>query len=104
MQSPITTPPPGLFRPYSRGNGQNIASIRPHDQSLTMAQNLWTTQAQNEEIFAEAFAKCQNVILFFSINGSKAFQGYVRPPLIPHRLLPHTRLTNHSPLFPHRHA
>jgi hypothetical protein len=52
-----------------------------------MAQDLWTTQAQNEDIFAEAFAKCKNVILFFSINGSKAFQGYVRPS-IPYRVLP----------------
>jgi hypothetical protein len=52
-----------------------------------MSQDLWTTQAQNEDIFAEAFAKCKNVILFFSINGSKAFQGYVRPS-IPHLLPP----------------
>lgn len=46
-------------------------------RQLSSLQNLWTTQVQNGEILSEAYAKCKNVILFFSINKSRAFQGYV---------------------------
>lgn len=37
------------------------------------------TQAQNTETLTSAFAQCKNVILFFSVNKSGAFQGYVCP-------------------------
>ncbi|KAL2266183.1 hypothetical protein VTJ83DRAFT_5535 [Remersonia thermophila] len=43
-----------------------------------MEDGLWTTQVQNEKILSDAFVQCKNVILFFSINKSKAFQGYAR--------------------------
>ncbi|KAH6640617.1 YT521-B-like domain-containing protein [Chaetomium tenue] len=55
-----------------------VKSFNHDNVRLCMEENLWTTQPQNEEILSEAFAKCKNVILFFSINGSKAFQGYAR--------------------------
>jgi hypothetical protein len=44
---------------------------------------LWTTQVQNGELFKEAFNTCKNVILVFSINKSKAFQGYARMESVP---------------------
>ncbi|KAH6842962.1 YT521-B-like domain-containing protein [Chaetomium sp. MPI-CAGE-AT-0009] len=55
-----------------------VKSFNQENVRICMEENLWTTQLQNGEILAEAFAKCKNVILFFSINGSKAFQGYAR--------------------------
>ncbi len=42
-----------------------------------MEDGLWATQSQNGEILMSAFAQCRNVILVFSINKSRAFQGYV---------------------------
>jgi hypothetical protein len=39
--------------------------------------SIWTTQIENGEIFKQAFLKCKNVILVFSVNQSRAFQGYV---------------------------
>lgn len=33
--------------------------------------------AKNTDTLTRAFAQCRNVILFFSINKSRAFQGYV---------------------------
>jgi hypothetical protein len=38
---------------------------------------LWITKAKNGSLFASAFKQHQNVYLLFSINKSKAFQGYV---------------------------
>lgn len=40
------------------------------------------TQAQNNETLTSAFAQCKNVILFFSVNKSRAFQGYVRVSVV----------------------
>ncbi|POR37356.1 Uncharacterized protein TPAR_02433 [Tolypocladium paradoxum] len=39
---------------------------------------LWVTQAKNGPAFTEAFKDCQSVILFFSINKSRGFQGFAR--------------------------
>ena len=40
-------------------------------------QGLWVTQAKNGAVFTKAFLECQSVILFFSINKSHCFQGFV---------------------------
>jgi len=45
--------------------------------------SIWTTQIQNGDLFKEAFLNCKNVILVFSINQSKAFQGYARMENLP---------------------
>ncbi|TAQ88039.1 hypothetical protein B7494_g3652 [Chlorociboria aeruginascens] len=45
--------------------------------------SIWTTQVQNGQTFKEAFQTCRNVILVFSINKSKAFQGYARMESLP---------------------
>ncbi|KAK2612979.1 hypothetical protein QQS21_000908 [Conoideocrella luteorostrata] len=39
---------------------------------------LWITQAKNGPLFTQAFRECKSVVLFFSINKSKAFQGYAK--------------------------
>jgi len=56
-------------------------STYPKQPFAKFAQSIWTTQAQNGPIFAEAFENCKNVILVFSINKSRAFQGYVSHPI-----------------------
>jgi YTH domain-containing protein 1 len=48
-----------------------------HDVELVL-QCLWTTQVQNGDMLSDAFKKCKNVILFFSVNKSQRFQGYAR--------------------------
>jgi YTH domain-containing protein 1 len=45
-------------------------------------QSIWTTQVENGEIFKSAFLKYKNVVLVFSVNQSRAFQGYVSDPLL----------------------
>lgn len=56
-------------------------------------QGLWATQVKNGPVLAQAFEECQSVILFFSINKSRAFQGFVSlapcppaPPPFPYYL------------------
>ncbi|KAG7286204.1 hypothetical protein NEMBOFW57_008510 [Staphylotrichum longicolle] len=55
-----------------------VKSFNEENVRRCMEDGLWTTQVQNGEILAEAYATCQNVILFFSVNKSRAFQGYAR--------------------------
>ncbi|KAL2162084.1 hypothetical protein VTH06DRAFT_7869 [Thermothelomyces fergusii] len=55
-----------------------LKSFNDDNVRRCMEENLWTTQIPNAEILAKAFAGCKNVILFFSVNKSKAFQGYAR--------------------------
>ncbi|KAI0016784.1 YT521-B-like domain-containing protein [Xylariomycetidae sp. FL0641] len=39
---------------------------------------VWATSAANADLFTRAFAECKNVILFFSTNRSRLFNGYAR--------------------------
>ncbi|KAK4147590.1 YT521-B-like domain-containing protein [Dichotomopilus funicola] len=55
-----------------------VKSFNAENVKRCMKDGIWTTQLQNSQIFADAFAKCRNVILFFSVNKSRAFQGYAR--------------------------
>ncbi|AEO64176.1 uncharacterized protein THITE_2110044 [Thermothielavioides terrestris NRRL 8126] len=55
-----------------------VKSFNEENVRSCMEDSLWTTQVQNGPTFSEAFAKCKNVILFFSVNKSRAFQGYAR--------------------------
>lgn len=43
----------------------------------------WATQKKNLDILTEAYNSCRHVILFFSVNNSHAFQGYVSLILSP---------------------
>jgi hypothetical protein len=44
---------------------------------------LWVTQEQNESLYRDAYLACRHVIFFFSVNNSKAFQGYARMDCLP---------------------
>ncbi|KAK4103247.1 hypothetical protein N658DRAFT_390721, partial [Parathielavia hyrcaniae] len=60
-----------------------VKSFNEENVLRCMEDGLWTTQVQNGEILTEAFTKCKNVILFFSINKSRAFQGFARMSTAP---------------------
>lgn len=45
-----------------------------------MKKGTWATQKKNLNTLTEAYNDCRHVILFFSVNNSRAFQGYVSPP------------------------
>ena len=52
-----------------------------------MEEGIWVTQQHNEALLNRAFTQTKNVILFFSANQSKAFQGYVSPSLPFHQCI-----------------
>ncbi|TID15236.1 YTH-domain-containing protein [Venturia nashicola] len=54
-----------------------IKSWNHENVQAALQEGTWATQVQNEELFAEAFRNSRHVIFFFSVNNSKAFQGYV---------------------------
>lgn len=56
----------------------NHENVRAAQQDCT-----WVTQKTNERTFVEAFEQCRRVILFFSVNNSKAFQGIAEMGSIP---------------------
>ncbi|KAM7198874.1 YT521-B-like domain containing protein [Naviculisporaceae sp. PSN 640] len=93
----------GVRREYQRestphrGGGPSTAAVRPLDLGREgetrffiiksfnednvrkcMVDGVWATQSRNGHTLTRAFASCKNVILFFSINKSRAFQGYAR--------------------------
>lgn len=73
-----------------------MKSFNEENVLKSMADGVWTTQVQNGSIFQEAFETCKNVILVFSINKSRAFQGYVSAsPLL--GLPPSTPSTSSTP-------
>ncbi|KAG6008891.1 hypothetical protein E4U21_003703 [Claviceps maximensis] len=51
--------------------------------------NLWITQAKNGPLLTQAFRECKAVMLFFSVNKSKAFQGYAQMTSLPDPTIPH---------------
>ncbi|KAH7419069.1 YT521-B-like domain-containing protein [Cadophora sp. MPI-SDFR-AT-0126] len=55
-----------------------VKSFNEENVLRCIQDSVWTTQVQNGSIFKEAFETCKNVILVFSINKSRAFQGYAR--------------------------
>ncbi|TVY85510.1 Zinc finger CCCH domain-containing protein [Lachnellula suecica] len=72
---------------YRGGKGDSryfiVKSFNEDNVSKCIADSVWTTQLQNGTIFKEAFETCRNVILVFSINKSRAFQGYARMESLP---------------------
>ncbi|KAK6606929.1 hypothetical protein H4I95_04578 [Botrytis cinerea] len=60
-----------------------VKSFNDENVIKCIEDGIWTTQAQNGPIFKEAFETCKNVILIFSINKSRAFQGYARMETLP---------------------
>ncbi|APA08162.1 hypothetical protein sscle_03g029320 [Sclerotinia sclerotiorum 1980 UF-70] len=60
-----------------------VKSFNDENVIKCIEDGVWTTQAQNGPIFKETFETCKNVILVFSINKSRAFQGYARMESLP---------------------
>ncbi|KAL2075838.1 hypothetical protein VTL71DRAFT_781 [Oculimacula yallundae] len=60
-----------------------VKSFNEENVIKCIQDGIWTTQVQNGSIFKDAFLNCKNVILVFSINKSRAFQGYARMESLP---------------------
>lgn len=60
-----------------------VKSFNEDNVLKCIADSVWTTQLQNGPTFKEAFENSKNVILVFSINKSRAFQGYARMESLP---------------------
>merc|ERR1711907_919781 len=48
------------------------------DVARSVLQNVWATQRRNEARLNHAFHNKERVLLIFSVNESKAFQGFAR--------------------------
>lgn len=48
--------------------------------TAAMRDGVWATQEKNTRELTEAYHRSRHVILLFSANGSKHFQGYVSTP------------------------
>eukprot|EP00667_Euglena_gracilis_P003000 EG_transcript_3004 len=55
-----------------------IKSYSAENVTISLRRGIWATQKQNEQVFNDAFLDTPRVILLFSINGSRHFQGYAR--------------------------
>lgn len=62
---------------YFHMRSWNHENVRAAQRDCT-----WVTQRTNERTFIEAFERFRHVILFFSVNNSKAFQGIAEMGLI----------------------
>ncbi|KAK1775101.1 YT521-B-like domain-containing protein [Copromyces sp. CBS 386.78] len=60
-----------------------LKSFNNDNLEKAMEDGIWVTQTSNEEKFAKAFETCRNVIFFFSVNKSKAFQGVAMMTSLP---------------------
>ncbi|KAK3692303.1 YT521-B-like domain-containing protein [Podospora appendiculata] len=82
---------PAQFLPTARfdlgGKGDTrffiVKSFNEDNVLKCMEDGVWATQTKNGQLLTTAFANCQNVILFFSINKSRAFQGFARMATTP---------------------
>ena len=54
-----------------------IKSFSSDNVEIAVHEGTWATQQKNLDKFTEAFNQCRKVVLIFSVNNSKAFQGYV---------------------------
>ncbi|KAK0629034.1 YT521-B-like domain-containing protein [Bombardia bombarda] len=60
-----------------------VKSFNEDNVRKCMEDGVWATQTKNGPVLTGAFANCRHVILFFSINKSRAFQGYARMATAP---------------------
>ncbi|KAK4694460.1 hypothetical protein P7C71_g3124, partial [Lecanoromycetidae sp. Uapishka_2] len=58
----------------------NLAQNTPYrlDRLTLKRQCTWATQEKNLALLTSAYHTSRNVLLFFSVNNSRAFQGYAR--------------------------
>ncbi|KAK0640992.1 YT521-B-like domain-containing protein, partial [Cercophora newfieldiana] len=72
-----------------------VKSFNEQNVERCMEDGVWATQSHNVQTLTKAFASCKNVIFFFSVNRSKAFQGYARMVTAPSPDIPKPRwITN----------
>lgn len=55
-----------------------IKSLNHQNIQLSVEKGIWATQVMNEPILEEAFLNSHKVILIFSVNSSRFFQGYAQ--------------------------
>lgn len=55
-----------------------IKSWNAENVEIAKRDGTWATQQKNLGMLTEAYNTCRHVILFFSVNNSRAFQGYAR--------------------------
>ena len=77
-----------LIKQYTETRYFIVKSFNEDNVIKCMKDGIWTTQKQNGDVFREAFENCKNVILVFSINKSRAFQGYARMESLPGSVSP----------------
>ncbi|KAL7904400.1 YT521-B-like domain-containing protein [Trichoderma velutinum] len=65
-----------------------VKSFNAKNVEMSQRDGLWTTTARNSATFANAFKYYKNVFLIFSVNKSKAFQGYARMTSPPTTTIP----------------
>ncbi|KAK3333758.1 YT521-B-like domain-containing protein [Cercophora scortea] len=79
--------PPTTARIDLGGKGDTrffiVKSFNEDNVKKCMEDGVWATQTKNGQLLTSAFANCRNVILFFSINKSRAFQGFARMATTP---------------------
>ncbi|KAK3249594.1 hypothetical protein CYMTET_40984 [Cymbomonas tetramitiformis] len=68
-QSTSEDPPPGATRYFL------IKSSNWENLEMSVKSGVWATNRVNEAKLNDAFATCDNIMLFFSVNESRHFQG-----------------------------
>ncbi|KAF7558477.1 hypothetical protein G7046_g5684 [Stylonectria norvegica] len=75
-----------------KGRGETRFFLVKSNTELNVFQchrdGIWVTQKHNARMLAEAFRGSRNVILFFSVNQSSAFQGYAKMTTPPDDMIP----------------
>ncbi|XP_049376570.1 uncharacterized protein LOC125841470 isoform X7 [Solanum stenotomum] len=79
----VLSPPIGISSSIEKGKPYSIRyfvikSLNHENIQLSVNRGIWATQAMNEAILDEAFHNSSKVILIFSVNMSKYFQGYAQ--------------------------
>ncbi|KAL7929071.1 YT521-B-like domain-containing protein [Trichoderma chlorosporum] len=77
-----------------------VKSFNIKNVDMSQRDGLWITSAHNGVIFANAFQHHKDVFLIFSINKSKAFQGYARMITRPQATIPHAKWMRDIPWNP----
>jgi len=83
-QGPSSAPAPAPVRGWpSRRLPRSTAffvmkSFSMRDLKISMQKGIWATQSRNESKLNTAFTDHEAVVLFFSVNESRAFQGYAK--------------------------
>ncbi|RDA87862.1 hypothetical protein CP532_2989 [Ophiocordyceps camponoti-leonardi (nom. inval.)] len=87
----VVAPQPSTTKPAKAATDTRFFLVKCFNTAniyMSQRDGLWVTQTKNGEVFTQAFKECQSVILFFSINKSRGFQGFARMMSVPDAALP----------------